>query len=73
VFERFTDRARRVMVLGQEEARLLNHNYIGTEHLLLALFDNGAPVAGASAILVDAGAGYPDIKDRVASKLAKYH
>jgi ATP-dependent Clp protease ATP-binding subunit ClpC len=37
VFERFTDRARRTVVLAQEEARMLNHNYIGTEHLLLAL------------------------------------
>jgi hypothetical protein len=37
VFERFTDRARRVVVLSQEEARRLNHNYIGTEHLLLGL------------------------------------
>jgi ATP-dependent Clp protease ATP-binding subunit ClpC len=37
MFERFTDRARRVVVLAQEEARMLNHNYIGTEHLLLGL------------------------------------
>ncbi len=37
MFERFTDRARRVVVLAQEEARLLNHNYIGTEHILLGL------------------------------------
>jgi ATP-dependent Clp protease ATP-binding subunit ClpC len=37
VFERFTDRARRSVVLAQEEARLLNHNYIGTEHILLGL------------------------------------
>ena len=37
MFERFTDRARRVLVLAQEEARLLNHNFIGTEHLLLGL------------------------------------
>jgi ATP-dependent Clp protease ATP-binding subunit ClpC len=37
VFERFTDRARRVVVLAQEEARMLNHNYIGTEHILLGL------------------------------------
>jgi ATP-dependent Clp protease ATP-binding subunit ClpC len=37
MFERFTDRARRVVVLAQEEARLLDHNYIGTEHLLLGL------------------------------------
>src|SRR5947199_359795 len=35
MFERFTDRARRVVVLAQEEARMLNHNYIGTEHLLV--------------------------------------
>ena len=35
VFERFTDRARRVLVLAQEEARLLNHSFIGTEHILL--------------------------------------
>jgi ATP-dependent Clp protease ATP-binding subunit ClpC len=37
MFERFTDRARRVVVLAQEEARLLDHDYIGTEHLLLGL------------------------------------
>jgi ATP-dependent Clp protease ATP-binding subunit ClpC len=37
LFERFTDRARRVVVLAQEEARMLNHNYIGTEHILLGL------------------------------------
>ena len=37
MFERFTDRARRVVVLAQEEARMLNHNYIGTEHVLLGL------------------------------------
>ena len=41
MFERFTDRARRVMVLAQEEARLLNHSYIGTEHLLLGLAHEG--------------------------------
>jgi ATP-dependent Clp protease ATP-binding subunit ClpC len=41
VFERFTDRSRRVIVLAQEEARLLNHNYIGTEHLLLGLLADG--------------------------------
>jgi ATP-dependent Clp protease ATP-binding subunit ClpA len=45
MFERFTDRARRVVVLGQEEARLLNHNYIGTEHLLLGLIHEGEGVA----------------------------
>jgi ATP-dependent Clp protease ATP-binding subunit ClpA len=45
MFERFTDRARRVVVLAQEEARILNHNYIGTEHLLLGLIDEGQGVA----------------------------
>ena len=45
MFERFTDRARRVVVLAQEEARLLNHNYIGTEHLLLGLINEGEGVA----------------------------
>lgn len=41
MFERFTDRARRVTVLAQEEARMLAHNYIGTEHILLGLIHEG--------------------------------
>src|SRR5271155_5804246 len=45
VFERFTDRARRVLVLAQEEARLLNHSFIGTEHILLGLIHEGEGVA----------------------------
>ncbi|MDR1189230.1 MAG: AAA family ATPase, partial [Bifidobacteriaceae bacterium] len=45
MFERFTDRARRVIVLAQEEARLLNHNYLGTEHILLGLIHEGEGVA----------------------------
>ncbi|MEE8376200.1 MAG: ATP-dependent Clp protease ATP-binding subunit [Acidimicrobiia bacterium] len=45
MFERFTDRARRVVVLAQEEARLLNHNYIGTEHILLGLLNEGEGIA----------------------------
>jgi len=45
VFERFTDRARRVVVLAQEEARMLDHNYIGTEHILLGLIGEGEGVA----------------------------
>src|SRR5262249_40600226 len=45
MFERFTDRARRVVVLAQEEARMLNHNYIGTEHVLLGLLSEGQGVA----------------------------
>jgi ATP-dependent Clp protease ATP-binding subunit ClpA len=45
MFERFTDRARRSLFLSQEEARLLNHNYVGTEHLLLGLVSEGQGVA----------------------------
>src|SRR5919202_5043568 len=48
VFERYTDRARRVVVLAQEEARLLNHNYIGTEHILLGLIHEGEGVAATA-------------------------
>jgi ATP-dependent Clp protease ATP-binding subunit ClpA len=45
MFERFSDRARRVVVLAQEEARMLNHDYIGTEHILLGLIHEGEGVA----------------------------
>ncbi|MBE4718975.1 ATP-dependent Clp protease ATP-binding subunit [Pseudarthrobacter sp. AB1] len=48
MFERFTDRARRVVVLAQEEARMLNHGYIGTEHILLGLIHEGEGVAAKS-------------------------
>jgi hypothetical protein len=53
VFERFTDRARRVVVLAQEEARLLNHNYIGTEHILLGLIREGESVASKTLEALD--------------------
>jgi len=49
MFERFTDRARRVVVLAQEEARALNHSFIGPEHILLGLIHEGAGV-GAKAL-----------------------
>jgi ATP-dependent Clp protease ATP-binding subunit ClpC len=59
MFERFTDRARRVVVFAQEEARRLNHNYIGTEHLLLGLLREGEGVAAKAleglGISLDAG------------------
>jgi hypothetical protein len=45
MFERFTNRARRVVVLAQEEARMLNHNYVGTEHILLGLIHEGQGTA----------------------------
>jgi ATP-dependent Clp protease ATP-binding subunit ClpC len=53
MFERFTDRARRVIVLAQEEARMLNHNYIGTEHLLLGLVREGEGVAAKALEAMD--------------------
>jgi ATP-dependent Clp protease ATP-binding subunit ClpC len=54
MFERFTDRARRVVVQAQQEARTLNHNYIGTEHILLGLIREGDGVAAR--VLVKLGA-----------------
>jgi ATP-dependent Clp protease ATP-binding subunit ClpC len=45
MFERYTDRARRVVVLAQEEARELGHNYVGTEHILLGLIHEGNGIA----------------------------
>jgi Clp amino terminal domain, pathogenicity island component len=53
MFERFTDRARRVLVLAQEEARLLDHNFIGTEHLLLGLVRESDGVAAKALALLD--------------------
>ncbi|SDK48923.1 ATP-dependent Clp protease ATP-binding subunit ClpC [Nonomuraea maritima] len=50
MFERFTDRARRVVVLAQEEARTLHHDYIGTEHILLGLLREGE---GLAALVLD--------------------
>ncbi len=53
MFEKFTDRARRVVVLAQEEARLLNHTAIGTEHLLLAIVHEGQGVAAQTLQALD--------------------
>ena len=63
MFERFTDRARRVVVLAQEEARLLNHNYIGTEHILLGLIREGEGVAAQ--VLVRLGANLNRVRQQV--------
>jgi ATP-dependent Clp protease ATP-binding subunit ClpC len=63
VFERFTDRARRVVVFAQEEARLLNHNYIGTEHLLLGLLREGDGVAAKA--LESLGISLDDVRTQV--------
>jgi ATP-dependent Clp protease ATP-binding subunit ClpA len=63
MFERFTDRARRVIVLAQEEARSLGHNYIGTEHLLLGLIAEGEGV-GAKA-LEDLGLSHAAVRGEI--------
>ncbi|APT91898.1 NDP-hexose 4-ketoreductase [Corynebacterium phocae] len=63
MFERFTDRARRVIVLAQEEARLLNHNYIGTEHILLGLIHEGEGVAAKA--LESMGISLEDVRREV--------
>lgn len=64
MFERFTDKARRVVVLAQENARLLNHNYIGTEHILLGLaWVNQESIA--KTVLNEFDLGYELLKERV--------
>ena len=68
MFERFTDRARRVVVLAQEEARGLNHNYIGTEHLLLGLLEPGGVAAQA---LIRFGMTATGIRDEVAARVGR--
>ncbi|MGH9025434.1 MAG: Clp protease N-terminal domain-containing protein [Acidimicrobiia bacterium] len=54
MFERFTERARRVVVLSQEEARLLNHDYIGTEHILLGVVAEGESIGARALESLDA-------------------
>lgn len=63
MFERFTDRARRVLVLAQEEARLLNHNFIGTEHILLGLIHEGEGVAAKA--LESLGVSLERVREKV--------
>src|SRR5919197_1050624 len=70
MFERFTDRARRVVVLAQEEARMLNHNYIGTEHILLGLIREGEGVAAQ--VLVKLGADLNKVRQQVIQLLNGY-
>src|ERR1700760_188895 len=70
MFERFTDRARRVVVLAQEEARMLNHNYIGTEHILLGLIHEGEGVAAQ--VLVKLGADLNKVRQQVIQLLNGY-
>src|SRR5205085_1218762 len=63
MFERFTDRARRIAVLAQEEARMLNHDHIGTEHILLGLIREGGGVAAQ--VLVKLGADLNRVRQQV--------
>src|SRR5205823_779997 len=70
MFERFTDRARRVVVLAQEEARMLNHNYIGTEHILLGLIHEGEGVAAQ--VLQKLGADLNRVRQTVIQLLSGY-
>jgi ATP-dependent Clp protease ATP-binding subunit ClpC len=63
VFERFTDRGRRVLVLAQEEARLLNHSFIGTEHILLGLIHEGEGLAAKA--LESLGISLEAVRERV--------
>ena len=66
MFERFTDRARRVLVLAQEEAGLLNHNFIGTEHILLGLIHEGEGVAAKA--LGSFGVSLEAVREKVAER-----
>ena len=68
MFERFTDRARRVVVLAQEEARMLHHDYIGTEHILLGLIREGEGVAAQ--VLIKLGADPSRVRQQVIQLLA---
>ncbi len=69
MFERFTDRARRVIVLAQEEAKMLNHNYIGTEHLLLGLIHEGDGVAAKA--LEALGISLEAVREQVEDMIGK--
>ena len=69
LFERFTDRARRVLVLAQEEAGLLNHNFIGTEHILLGLIHEGEGVAAKA--LGSLGIRLEAVRQKVAERTGR--
>lgn len=69
MFERYTDRARRVVVLSQEEARLLSHNYIGTEHVVLGLIHEGEGIAARA--LKDCGVSLEAARRQVEEKVGR--
>ena len=68
MFDRFTDRARRVVVFAQREAGLLNHNYVGTEHILLGLVREGDGVAAQ--VLLKLGAELHQVRQTVIQLLS---
>lgn len=63
IFDRFTEKAQRVLILAQEEALRLKHNYIGTEHILLGLIKEGEGIAAQ--VLKSKGVALDDIRKRV--------
>jgi ATP-dependent Clp protease ATP-binding subunit ClpA len=69
MFERFTNQSRRVVVLAQEEARMLNHNYIGTEHLLLGLLHEGSGAAARALTAMDVT--LPAARDQVVAIIGR--
>ena len=69
MFERFTERARQVVVLAQDEARALKHNYIGTEHILLGLVREGEGLAAM--VLTKLGADLEAVRARVLDELRR--
>jgi ATP-dependent Clp protease ATP-binding subunit ClpA len=69
MFERFTNRARHVVVLSQEEARMLDHNYIGTEHILLGVL--GEPDSVGGSVLASFGFTRDDIREEVARRVGR--
>jgi ATP-dependent Clp protease ATP-binding subunit ClpC len=69
MFERFTDRARRVVVLAQEEARILGHSYVGPEHVLLGLIDEGSGVAAKA--LESLGISQETVRQRVEEAIGR--
>ena len=69
MFERFTNKARHVVVLSQEEARLLNHNYIGTEHILLGLL--GEPESIGGQVLASFGITRDGVREEVVEKIGR--
>jgi ATP-dependent Clp protease ATP-binding subunit ClpC len=71
MFERFTDRARRVVVMAQEEARTLDHSYVGAEHILLGLIREGAGVAAKA--LESMGIGLDSVRQQVEESIGQGH